>query len=229
MSILIGLAALVLFAALAAGCFFAGSVFGRGPSTTHYGGIGKIRELGELVVLRVECGEHDWAYDRDAWYGRGRSLLVKCDLSVEYRFNLHDVVIRHAGDAIDLVMPPPTITVAHGDVQVVHMQHGTILGVPCRRLGVHDINRLLAEARANIDARRERGDDYLAARARDQARSILLAYAALAAPAEKIRVLFDDAPASLADDRSAAVALAAVPATPPLAARPRLPGAAVMA
>jgi hypothetical protein len=72
------------------------------------------------------------------------------------------------------------------------MQHGTVLGLPVRRLDADDINRLLAEARENVNSKRDRREDYLVARAQDSARSMLLGYAGLIAPAESIRIVFAD-------------------------------------
>jgi hypothetical protein len=179
-------------AGIGGACFFVGRKLSRGLSSAHYGGIGRIREIGELVALRVDCSEVAWASEPDGLIGRGKSLLAKCDLVIEHRFNLRDMVIRPSADGIELLVPEAIVTINHGDVQVVHMQHGTILGVPCRRLGVHDINQLLSEARENVNAHRKSGDDYLLTRAQDSARTLLLSYAALFAPAEKVRIVFED-------------------------------------
>ena len=174
MNALLIVVAILTVAAIGVACFFVGKSLGRGLTSAHYGGIGRIREIGELVALRVDCSEVAWASEPDGLVGRGRSLLAKCDLVIEHRFNLRDMVIHPTGDGIELLVPAAAVTISHGDVKVVHMQHGTILGVPCRGLGVHDINRLLSEARENMNARRHGGDDYLAARAQDSARTLLL-------------------------------------------------------
>lgn len=160
--------------------------------STHYGGIGRIREIGELVALRIDCADVAWAADKNRWFGRGRSLLMTCDMVVEYRFDMREAVISHTSSGIDILMPKCQVTVSHGDVKVVHMQHGTVLGLPVRRLDADDINRLLAEARENVNSKRDRREDYLAARAQDSARSMLLGYAGLIAPAETIRIVFAD-------------------------------------
>jgi hypothetical protein len=161
----------------------------RSPST-HYGGIGRIREIGELVALRIDCADVAWAADKDRWFGRGRSLLMTCDMVVEYRFDMREAVISHTSGGIDSLMPECQVTVSHGDVKVVHMQHGTVMGLPVRRLDANDITRLLAEARENVNSKRDRREDYLAARAQDSARSMLLGYAGLIAPTETIRIVF---------------------------------------
>ncbi len=160
--------------------------------STHYGGIGRIREIGELVALRIDCADVAWAADKVRWFGRGRSLLMTCDMVVEYRFDMREAVISHTSGGIDILMPECQVTVSHGDVKVVHMQHGTVMGLPVRRLDANDINRLLAEARENVNSKRDRREDYLAARAQDSARSMLLGYASLIAPAETIRIVFAD-------------------------------------
>jgi len=184
--------AVLAVAGIGVACFFVGRKLSRGLSSTLYGGIGQIREIGELVALRVDCSEVAWASEPDGLIGRGKSLLAKCDLVIEHRFNLRDMVMRPSVDGIELLVPEAIVTINHRDVQVVHMQHGTILGVPCRRLAVRDINQLLSEARENVNAQRQSGDDYLLARAQDSARTLLLSYASLFAPAEKVRVVFAD-------------------------------------
>ena len=117
---------------------------------------------------------------------------MTCDMVVEYRFDMREAVISHTSGGIDILMPECQVTVSHGDVKVVHMQHGTVMGLPVRRLDANDINRLLAEARENVNSKRDRREDYLAARAQDSARSMLLGYAGLIAPAETIRIVFAD-------------------------------------
>ena len=206
MNALLIVVAILTVAAIGVACFFVGKSLGRGLTSAHYGGIGRIREIGELVALRVDCSEVAWASEPDGLVGRGRSLLAKCDLVIEHRFNLRDMVIHPTGDGIELLVPAAAVTISHGDVKVVHMQHGTILGVPCRGLGVHDINRLLSEARENMNARRHGGDDYLAARAQDSARTLLLSYASLFAPSEKVRIVFAESPAALVPSLLAAPA-----------------------
>lgn len=162
----------------------------RHAPSTHYGGIGRIREIGELVALRIDCADVAWAADKDRWFGRGRSLLMACDMVVEYRFDMREAVISRTSGGIDILMPECQVTVSHGDVNVVHMQHGTVMGLPVRRLAANDINRLLAEARENVNSKRDQREDYLAARAQDSARSMLLGYAGLIAPTETIRIVF---------------------------------------
>jgi len=190
MNALFVVVAILAVAAIGGVCFFVGRRLGRSLSSSHYGGIGRIREIGELVALRVDCSEVAWASEPDGVIGRGKSLLAKCDLVIEHRFNLRDMVIRPAVDGIELLVPEATVTINHGAVQVVHMQHGTVLGVPCRRLGVGDINRLLAEARENVNAKRQGRDSYLDSRAQDSARTLLLSYAAIFAPDEKVQIIF---------------------------------------
>lgn len=198
-------------AAIGGACFFVGRRLGRGLTSSHYGGIGRIREIGELVALRVDCSEVAWAAEPDGVIGRGKSLLAKCDLVIEHRFNLRDMVIRPTVDGVELLVPKATVTINHGDVRVVHMQHGTVLGVPCRRLGVDDINRLLTEARENVNATRQCRDNYLESRAQDSARTLLLSYAAIFAPDEKVRIVFGGSSAATTEPL-----LAAATSEPPL-------------
>lgn len=158
--------------------------------SAHYGGIGRIREIGELVALRIDCADVAWAADKNRWFGLGRSLLMTCDMVVEYRFDMRAAVISHTSGGIDILMPKCEVTVSHGDVKVVHMQHGTVMGLPVRRLDANDINRLLAEARENVNSKRDRREGNLTARAQDSARSMLFDYASLIAPAETLRIVF---------------------------------------
>lgn len=184
--LLVCVAAFTIVAAI----FYVGTKLGRALSTSHCGGIGMIREIGELVALRVDCSDVGWATDKGSLLGRGRSLLAKCDMVLEYRFNLRNVLIRQTVFGIEVVLPQAEVTVSHGAVNVVHMQHGTLLGIPLRRLRVFDINRLLDEARRNITAKAHRSDDYLATRAQECARAIIGEYISRFAPTDRIRIMF---------------------------------------
>jgi hypothetical protein len=226
MSAVLVVVSILVVAAVGATCFLVGRALGLRLTSSHYGGIGRIREIGELVALRVDCSEVAWASDPNGLLGRGRSLLARCDMVIEHRFNLRGMVIRTTGDGIELRLPAATVAVSHGAIELVHMQHGTVLGVPCRRIGAADINRLLAEARENANSRRQGMADDLAARAQDSARNLLLSYASIFAPAEKVRIIFTaNAEATTASPPAGAAERLPVPADP-VGARRRLASSA---
>jgi hypothetical protein len=189
---LVSLLLVSVFAGASAFFFFSRKGFGRSITTSQYASLGRIREIGELVALRIDCSEIGWSTHRSSLWTRGKSLLAKCDMILEYRFNLRNVVIRPTSRGVDLIMPEPDVTVTHGDVDVVHMQHGAVLGLPLFRLNVHDINSLLKEARSAITAKAKLGGPSLNERAEHYARLILTSYISPLAPAEKIRIMFQN-------------------------------------
>lgn len=201
---------LLVVVLVATGSFIAGRAFGRGMTSTRLGGIGRIQEIGEYVALRTECRDVGRARDKDSWFGRGRLVLITCEMIVEHRFNLRELVIRPTVDSLDLIVPEATITVSHGDVTVEHLQSGTFFGIPVRRPGPEDLTRLLTEARTNMDANQERRNDYLTGRARDSVRVFLLGLAAHLAPGTHVRIVFDG-PSGQASDEPPALPRATRP------------------
>ena len=88
----------------------------RQSPSAHYGGIGRIREIGKLVALRIDCADVAWATDKNRWFGLGRSHLMTCHMVLEYHFDMRAVVILHTAGGIDMLMPKCQVNVSHGDV-----------------------------------------------------------------------------------------------------------------
>lgn len=191
----------------------------RTPPSTHYGGIGRIREMGEIVAMRLDCTDSGWAREASRWFGRGRCLLINSEIVVEYRYDIRSAVIRRDGDGVEVRLPPCEVTVNHGAIDVVFMQHGTVFGVPLRRLDEADISRLIADARTNVASKRGRADDELLQRARERVRTLLLDYARVIAPSDSVSVTFtdeipeSDSPSLLRRSGGTPAALAGAPAS----------------
>lgn len=166
-------------------------------TSTHYGGIGRIREMGEIVAMRLDCTDSGWAREPSGWLGRGRCLLINSEIVIEYRFDVRRAIITRDDTGVEVRLPPCEVTIHHGTIDVVFMQHGTILGMPLCRLDEGDISRLIAEARTNVTSKRQHADDALLVRARESVRTLLLDYARVIALMESVSVSFSGEPAAM--------------------------------
>ena len=210
MSTAVTLCSLFLAALTAAAAGYVWFTTRRPMSSSHFGGVGQIRTMGEVVVMSSRCPSVGRAVDGSGRFGRPRSILVACELVVEYRFDLRKAVITRGVLGTDVLLPPCTMTVTHASVDVVHMQSGTFLGVPIHPLREADLTRLIAEARTNATARQASGNDYLLGQAQGVIRELLSDYARLFAPHEKVRIVFAEQ-AGHAVEVPAAIPAAAAP------------------
>lgn len=125
----------------------------RGGTTTSYGLIEAVKELGDIVALSVHANEIVTVALPDRWYERGGKMLIICGFDIEYRFNLKRCEFSRKGTEPLLILPPQHVKISTDIIHIYDEQKGVIAWIFPKEIPLAEKNNLILQARAEATKR----------------------------------------------------------------------------
>ena len=122
---------------------------GKRPEITVQGTLEKIREVGDLCVLKAFVKEIVTLKTEDGWHTTDGKMALICSFEIEFRYDLKKVVIEAVGQAsaYRLTLPPHFCKVVPDKIEFYHEEKPKLLAIYAKDFTVEQRNNMISRAR----------------------------------------------------------------------------------
>jgi len=141
-------------------------------STTNISfAIEKIKEVGELSVLKAYVKEIVTVSDDAGWHSSNSKMALICSFEIEFRYDLNK------GQAYRIVLPPHFPKIIPDRIEFYHEEKKKTLGLFGRDFSVEDRNKMISKAREEAVKQAEALHNSLVGSVQNSAKTTLAAIA----------------------------------------------------
>lgn len=112
--------------------------------------IEKIKEIGELSVLKAYIKEIVTLFDENGWHTTDGKMVLICSFEIEFRYDIGRAQINKSesdDNRYTIQMPPHFIKIIPDDIKFYHEEKRKFLGIMPSDFSVNDRNKLIKAAR----------------------------------------------------------------------------------
>jgi hypothetical protein len=149
-------------------------------STTNISfAIEKIKEVGELSVLKAYVKEIVTVSDDAGWHSSNSKMALICSFEIEFRYDLNKAKIEkiNEGQAYRIVLPPHFPKIIPDRIEFYHEEKKKTLGLFGRDFSVEDRNKMISKAREEAVKQAEALHNSLVGSVQNSAKTTLAAIA----------------------------------------------------